>query len=456
MEPSALFALQAQAFRRGGTLSVGGRIARLQLLQKTILDHLDEIAEALREDLGKSPAEAYETETGIVLSELRHTLRHLERWTKPKAAPTPLPLLPGRSRVYRDPHGVCLILSPWNYPFQLALIPLIGAIAGGNCVILRPSSQAPATAALLERLLSVFPKEEACVLRGGRETGEMLLSLPFDFIFFTGSPQVGKTVMGQAARHLTPVVLELGGKSPVLVTKQADLSLAARRILFGKGMNAGQTCVAPDYVLCDRAVLPELLSAFEKELSSFFGGDPLHHPDWPRIVNGRHFDRLAALMKASEGSLVSGGRADRQTLRIEPSLYVTEAGSLLMEEELFGPLLPILPYDTLDGALSFVADRPRPLALYLFSKDRAEQRRVLSSLRFGGACVNDTLMHLASPHLPFGGTGQSGMGFYHGRYSFETFTRPKSVLTRLGSIDPSLRTLPASERSFSLLKKFLR
>ena len=456
MEPSALFALQAQAFRRGGTLPVDGRIARLQLLQKTILEHQDEIAQALQQDLGKSPAEAYETETGIVLSELRHTLRHLRRWAKPRAVPTPLPLLPGRSKIYRDPHGVCLILSPWNYPFQLALIPLIGAIAGGNCAILRPSSQAPATAALLEQLLSVFPKEEVCVLCGDRKAGQTLLSLPFDFIFFTGSPQVGKTVMEQAARHLTPVVLELGGKSPVLVTKQADLPLAARRILFGKGMNAGQTCVAPDYVLCDRAVLPKLLSAFQKELSTFFGGDPLHHPDWPRIVNSRHFDRLTVLMQSAENDLVSGGRTDRQTLRIEPSLYVTEAGSPLMEKELFGPLLPVIPYDTLDEALTFIADRPRPLALYLFSNDRAEQRRVLSSLRFGGACVNDTLMHLASPHLPFGGTGQSGMGFYHGRYSFETFTRPKSVLARTGKIDPSLRALPASERSFSLLKKFLR
>ena len=351
---------------------------------------------------------------------------------------------------------MCLILSPWNYPFQLALVPLIGAICGGNRAIVRPSSQAPATAALLKKLLSIFPEEEISVVLGGRESGETLLSLPFDFIFFTGSPQVGKTVMAHAAQHLTPIVLELGGKSPVIVTKRADFALTARRILFGKGMNAGQTCVAPDYVLCEKEALPALTAALQKELSGFFGGDALSHPDWPRIVNRRHFDRLSALMDATKACLLFGGNRDEQSLRIEPSVYLTDSASPLMQEELFGPLLPIVPVETLEEAISFVASRPRPLALYLFSNDRSEQRRVLSGLRFGGACVNDTLMHLASPHLPFGGTGQSGMGSYHGKASFEAFTRPKSVLTRLGGIDPSLRRLPATERSFSLLKKFLR
>lgn len=449
------FLTQKEYFQSGATLPLEFRLAQLRSLYRGIKRFEPQILEALRSDLGKSAEESYMSEIGMCLTEIRHTARHLREWSRPQRVPTPLMHFPGSSRIVREPRGVCLIIAPWNYPFLLAVGPMISAIAAGNCVTLKPSEYAPATAAVLEKMLDVCFEERFCrTVTGGAEVSAAETARPYDMIFFTGSTAVGRKVMAAAAQNLTPVVLELGGKCPCIVDETADLPVAAARIIWGKCLNSGQTCVAPDYVLVARSRKDALIREMQKAICRFYGEDPCENSAYPRIVNERHFDRLAAMLP--EDSAV-GGRVDRESLKIEPTLIETTLNdqSPLMTEEIFGPLLPIVPYDNIHEALGYILSRPRPLALYLFSRNRKLQRRVVETIPFGGGCINDTISHITTPYLPFGGTGDSGMGAYHGRCGYETFTHAKSILSKPFRPDLPVRYPPLTGK-LDLLHKILR
>lgn len=449
------FLTQKEYFRSGATLPLEFRLAQLRSLYRGIKRFEPQILEALRSDLGKSAEESYMSEIGMCLTEIRHTARHLREWSRPQRVPTPLMHFPGSSRIVREPRGVCLIIAPWNYPFLLAVGPMISAIAAGNCVTLKPSEYAPATAAVLEKMLDVCFEGRFCrTVTGGAEVSAAETARPYDMIFFTGSTAVGRKVMAAAAQNLTPVVLELGGKSPCIVDETADLPVAAARIIWGKCLNSGQTCVAPDYVLVARSRKDALIREMQKAICRFYGEDPCENSAYPRIVNERHFDRLAAMLPEDPAV---GGRVDRESLRIEPTLIETTLNdqSPLMTEEIFGPLLPIVPYDNIHEALVYILSRPRPLALYLFSRNRKLQRRVVETIPFGGGCINDTISHITTPYLPFGGTGDSGMGAYHGRCGYETFTHAKSILSKPFRPDLPVRYPPLTGK-LDLLHKILR
>ncbi|HIY80514.1 MAG TPA: aldehyde dehydrogenase [Firmicutes bacterium] len=449
------FLTQKEYFQSGATLPLEFRLAQLRSLYRGIKRFEPQILEALRSDLGKSAEESYMSEIGMCLTEIRHTARHLREWSRPQRVPTPLMHFPGSSRIVREPRGVCLIIAPWNYPFLLAVGPMISAIAAGNCVTLKPSEYAPATAAVLEKMLDVCFEGRFCrTVTGGAEVSAAETARPYDMIFFTGSTAVGRKVMAAAAQNLTPVVLELGGKSPCIVDETADLPVAAARIIWGKCLNSGQTCVAPDYVLVARSRKDALIREMQKAICRFYGEDPCENSAYPRIVNERHFDRLAAMLPEDPAV---GGRVDRESLRIEPTLIETTLNdqSPLMTEEIFGPLLPIVPYDNIHEALGYILSRPRPLALYLFSRNRKLQRRVVETIPFGGGCINDTISHITTPYLPFGGTGDSGMGAYHGRCGYETFTHAKSILSKPFRPDLPVRYPPLTGK-LDLLHKILR
>ncbi len=449
------FLTQKEYFRSGATLPLEFRLAQLRSLYRGIKRFEPQILEALRSDLGKSAEESYMSEIGMCLTEIRHTARHLREWSRPQRVPTPLMHFPGSSRIVREPRGVCLIIAPWNYPFLLAVGPMISAIAAGNCVTLKPSEYAPATAAVLEKMLDVCFEGRFCrTVTGGAEVSAAETTRPYDMIFFTGSTAVGRKVMAAAAQNLTPVVLELGGKSPCIVDETADLPVAAARIIWGKCLNSGQTCVAPDYVLVARSRKDALIREMQKAICRFYGEDPCENSAYPRIVNERHFDRLAAMLPEDPAV---GGRVDRESLKIEPTLIETTLNdqSPLMTEEIFGPLLPIVPYDNIHEALGYILSRPRPLALYLFSRNRKLQRRVVETIPFGGGCINDTISHITTPYLPFGGTGDSGMGAYHGRCGYETFTHAKSILSKPFRPDLPVRYPPLTGK-LDLLHKILR
>ena len=449
------FLTQKEYFQSGATLPLEFRLAQLRSLYRGIKRFEPQILEALRSDLGKSAEESYMSEIGMCLTEIRHTARHLREWSRPQRVPTPLMHFPGSSRIVREPRGVCLIIAPWNYPFLLAVGPMISAIAAGNCVTLKPSEYAPATAAVLEKMLDVCFEERFCrTVTGGAEVSAAETARPYDMIFFTGSTAVGRKVMAAAAQNLTPVVLELGGKSPCIVDETADLPVAAARIIWGKCLNSGQTCVAPDYVLVARSRKDALIREMQKAICRFYGEDPCENSVYPRIVSERHFDRLAAMLPEDPAV---GGRVDRESLKIEPTLIETTLNdqSPLMTEEIFGPLLPIVPYDNIHEALGYILSRPRPLALYLFSRNRKLQRRVVETIPFGGGCINDTISHITTPYLPFGGTGDSGMGAYHGRCGYETFTHAKSILSKPFRPDLPVRYPPLTGK-LDLLHKILR
>lgn len=448
------FLTQKEYFQSGATLPLEFRLAQLRSLYRGIKRFEPQILEALRSDLGKSAEESYMSEIGMCLTEIRHTARHLREWSRPQRVPTPLMHFPGSSRIVREPRGVCLIIAPWNYPFLLAVGPMISAIAAGNCVTLKPSEYAPATAAVLEKMLDVCFEGRFCrTVTGGAEVSAAETARPYDMIFFTGSTAVGRKVMAAAAQNLTPVVLELGGKSPCIVDETADLPVAAARIIWGKCLNSGQTCVAPDYVLVARSRKDTLIREIQKAICRFYGEDPCENSAYPRIVNERHFDRLAAMLPEDPAV---GGRVDRESLKIEPTLIETTLNdqSPLMTEEIFGPLLPIVPYDNIHEALGYILSRPRPLALYLFSRNRKLQRRVVETIPFGGGCINDTISHITTPYLPFGGTGDSGMGAYHGRCGYETFTHAKSILSKPFRPDLPVRYPPLTGK-LDLLHKIL-
>lgn len=455
MDIPALVSRQREYFLGGATLKPSERKESLLRLQKAILAREKEIAEALHADLRKSPFESYMSETGMVLDELRYIAKHLEKWAKLKRVPTPLSQFPSRSFICKEPYGVTLVMSPWNYPFLLSLDPLIGSIAAGNCVILKPSAYAPHTSHLLADLISsVFSPAHVAVVEGGREENSSLLEQRFDFIFFTGSVSVGKLVMEKAAQNLTPVVLELGGKSPCIIDETANLPMAARRLVFGKLLNAGQTCVAPDYVLVKRERKEDLISLLKSNIQDALGQNPGKNPEFPKIINQKHFQRLCAILE--EETILLGGETDEATLTIAPTVTEASAESLSMQEEIFGPILPILTYDKPDDAIRFIREREKPLALYLFTESKVFEKRILQEVSFGGGCINDTIIHLATHHMPFGGVGHSGMGSYHGKKSFDAFTHEKSIVKKSSSVDLPVRYHPYTEKKLKMLKKFLK
>ena len=449
---------QREYFQTGATRPASARREALDRLRRGIKQHEQALLEALKEDLGKSATEAYMTEIGLALSEIRYVERHLKRWMRPQRKASPLTNFPARSKVTCEPYGVVLIIAPWNYPFLLLISPLIGALAAGNCCVLKPSELAPATAAAVTRMMEeTFPREYVTIVNGGVEESQALLDQDFDYIFYTGSPAVGRIVMEKAARHLTPVTLELGGKSPVVVTRSANLRTAARRIVFGKFLNAGQTCIAPDYVLCEQSVHEPFVRMLREELTTMYGPRPLDNPDYGKIINRRHFDRLCLLM--DKAKVVAGGETQPERLRIAPTILTGVVPTDdVMQEEIFGPLLPVLSVRDDEEAFRFIQARPHPLALYLFTSDKAVEKRFMTGLEFGGGCVNDVISHIVPHNLPFGGVGQSGMGAYHGHDSFLTFSHRKAIVRRGTWPDIPLRYPPYrewKERAVRWILKFI-
>ena len=445
---------QREYYLSGATRGYAFRLEALRKLQQAVRDYEKRISDALLADLGKHPFESYMSEIGMVLDEVRYHIRHLRGWMQDRRVRTPLAQFPSVSFVSPEPYGVALIMSPWNYPFLLCLDPLIGAISAGNCAVVKPSAYSTATSQVIADLLSeIFPAEYVSVVQGGRQENTDLLEQEFDYIFFTGSVAVGRVVMTAAAKHLTPVTLELGGKSPAIVDASVDLKLAAKRIAFGKLLNAGQTCIAPDYVLVEASVRDAFIQNLREALSEKFpDGD---YADHARIVNDRHYQDKKALLEGQ--TVVIGGGFDDALRKIEPTVLVdVDPESAVMQEEIFGPILPVLTWTKLDEAIEFVRSRPKPLALYLFTQDRAVEEKVLRECSFGGGCINDTVIHLATPHMAFGGVGQSGMGSYHGKFSFDTFTHYRSIVRKSTWLDLPFRYFPYTERKFRLIRRFLK
>ncbi|MCR4886658.1 MAG: aldehyde dehydrogenase [Clostridiales bacterium] len=445
--------LQRDTFRQGGALPLDIRLDQLEILKKTILKWEDTICDALYTDLGKTHEEAYMTEVGMVLSEIGFFMKNLAKWARPKKVRSPLALFPARSYILREPYGTVLILSPWNYPFQLAMNPLVGAIAAGNHCILKPSSSAPCTAHVIAKLIAeCFPVEQAAAVLGSHVESQALLEERFDYIFYTGGVRVGQMVLEKAAQHLTPVTLEMGGKSPCIVDKTASIGLAARRIAFGKALNAGQTCVAPDYLLVHENVANRLLNGIRSAWDQFYG-DALQSPQWPRMINERHYQRVMELIAGEQ--VFCGGVGDGR--RIAPTILVNvQWDSPVMREEIFGPVLPVITFRRIEEVIPILKEMEKPLALYLFTHDASVQEQVLSQVPFGGGCVNDTVIHLSNSRLPFGGVGMSGMGKYHGKYSFDTFTHEKSVVVKGTRPDVSMRYPPYTGEKLEKIRKFLR
>lgn len=456
MQAEELVKKQRSYFRTGRTLSVRYRAEALDRLERAILRYEPELYRALASDLGKSRAEAYMCEVGLTLSELRYVRKHLRRWSRDRRVRTPLAQFHGKSFTVQEPYGVVLIMSPWNYPVLLTLEPLVGALAAGNCCVVKPSAYSPETSRVMAELLGeAFSGEYVAVVEGGRQENQDLLNQKFNYIFFTGGVNVGKTVMEKASAHLTPVTLELGGKSPCIIDHTANLKLAARRLAFGKYLNCGQTCVAPDYVLVERSAKEPFMEYLKKEIASMYGMDPLQNPDYGKMVNRKHFDRVRSLI--DEEKLAYGGACREETLQIAPTVMdrVTKEDAV-MQEEIFGPVLPVLTVESVDEAYEFVKNRPEPLALYIFTQDRTIERRFLEEVPFGGGCVNDTIIHLATSHMGFGGVGNSGMGSYHGRKSFETFSHEKSIVKKYTWMDMPLRYQPYNALKEKLVRMFVR
>ncbi len=439
-------------FNSNETKSLDFRLSQLKKLYKAIKDNEKEIAEALHEDLGKSYQEAYMCEIGLVYQEISYMIKHLKKWSKPKNKFAGLTAFPSKARVYHEPVGKVLIMSPWNYPFLLTVQPLVGAIGGGNVAIIRPSSQAKATAKIIEKITSsTFPKNYVYTFLGSREEADLLLEMPFDLIFFTGSPNIGKMVMAKASKNLTPVVLELGGKSPCIITKNADLDIAAKRLVFGKTINAGQTCVAPDYVLIDESLKDEFIKKMKKQISLQFPNGMIESNEYPKIISSSKKERLVKLIEQEK--VILGGKSN--DTKIELTLTDSTFDSEVMKDEIFGPILPIITYRSLEDTVQYLKTLATPLALYLYSFNKKEIEYVMSNLSFGGGAINDCLMHLSSHALCFGGKGNSGMGQYHGKYSFDTFTHKKGVLISSKG-DMKVKYHPYSKKGLNFIKKVLK
>ena len=445
---------QREYFLTGATRGYEFRAEALRRLKEAIIKNEKELSDALKADLNKSPTEAYLTEIGIVLDEISYHQKHLKKWMKRRRVKTAIGQLPGRCFIAPEPYGVALIMSPWNYPINLCFEPLVGAISGGNCAVVKPSAYAPATSFVIAKLISeAFPKEYIAVIEGGRQQNALLLEEKFDYIFFTGSVEVGKIVMQAASKNLTPITLELGGKSPVIVDETANIKLSAKRIAFGKVTNAGQTCVEPDYLFIHESKKAAFVEEFKNALKGFFPDGDMS--GMGTIVSEKHYRRVKGLMEGEH--IILGGGTDDSRRFIEPTILdgITFE-SPIMQEEIFGPILPIMTYKSLDECISFIQSRPRPLALYMFTESRANRERILNTCSFGGGCINDVIMHIATPHMPFGGVGYSGMGDYHGKKSFDTFTHYRSIFSQSTKIDVNLRYMPYDEKKLSLLKKVLK
>ncbi len=456
MEINCIAERQKAFFEKNRTKAYEFRKKALLRLKRTILYYEKEIEEALYKDLGKSDFEAYMTEVGMTLSELNYVEKHLRSWIKKRSVLTPLAHFPAKSFEVPEPYGTVLIMAPWNYPFMLCMEPLIGAIAAGNCCVIKPSAYAPQTSAVIKKILSgIFPEEFVAVVEGGREENIALLEQKFDYIFFTGSKAVGKIVLEKAAKNLIPVTLELGGKSPCIVDETANLKLAAKRVVFGKYLNCGQTCVAPDYLLVQEDVKDKFLEYLKYWIDKMFGVEPLKNQDYPKIINEKHYERI---MKLIEGeTIVKGGYGNKKRLFIAPTVldHITEK-SPIMQEEIFGPVLPVLTYRCLKEAEDFIKKGEKPLALYLFTGKKQREQKILQEISFGGGCINDTIIHLATSRMGFGGVGASGMGCYHGKRSFDTFSHTKSIVKRYQEIDLPIRYQPYTSGKRKLLRLFLK
>lgn len=451
-----LVSRQRRYFLAGETLPVEARLEALKKLKKCIQEHEQEINEALKADLGKSAFESYMCETGLVLSELSYMIKNTPSYAREQTVPTPIAQFSSRSYRKPSPYGVVLIMSPWNYPFLLSIDPLIDAIAAGNTAIVKPSAYSPNTSRVIEKILSqCFDRSYVAVVTGGRAENTCLLNEHFDYIFFTGSQHVGREVMEKASRYLTPVTLELGGKSPCIVEKSANLKLAARRIVFGKYLNCGQTCVAPDYIYCDREIKDELIRQIKKQIRKQYSASPLDNKNYGKIINEKHFSRILGLIDSQK--VVHGGENNPDTLQIAPTVMDNVIfEDAVMQEEIFGPVLPVLTYDSLDEAIGKINSMAHPLALYIFTSDKSAAEKVTSRCSYGGGCVNDTIIHLATSEMGFGGFGESGMGAYHGKDGFDTFTHYKSIVNKKTWIDLPMRYQPYRKLNEKLLKKFLK
>lgn len=447
---------QRNYFYKGHTLDINARFRALIKLKACILKYEKEIHEAIQKDLGKSSFESYMCETGLVLSEISYMLKHIHSFAKEKRVPTPLAQFHSRSYKKPSPYGVVLIMSPWNYPFLLTLDPLVDAIAAGNTVVVKPSAYSPHTSEMIKKIIRVcFDESFVSVITGGRAENTCLLNEHFDYIFFTGSQAVGKEVMRKASEHLTPVTLELGGKSPCVVEKTANLKLAAKRIVFGKFLNCGQTCVAPDYIYCDQEIKDELIRQIKKQIRQQFGRTPLKNQNYGKIINEKHFNRIIGLI--DQNKVVSGGVSDLQTLQIEPTVmdHVSFEDSV-MQEEIFGPILPVLTYDSFDQAIHKINSMAHPLALYIFTSDKQAAKKITEQCGFGGGCINDTIIHLATSEMGFGGFRESGMGSYHGKEGFLTFSHTKSIVDKKTWLDLPMRYQPYRKINDMLIHFFLK
>lgn len=432
------------------------RIQNLKLLKSIIIKYEKEIQEALRLDLGKSETEAYMTEIGMVLDEIKYNIKHLAKWAKKKYVSTPLSQFPARSYRIPEPRGLVLIISPWNYPFLLSIQPLIGAIAAGNCVIIKPSEYSVNTSKILKKILTeIYSEAYVTVVLGEKEVAQELLKEKFDYIFYTGSTKIGKIVMEAAAKNLTPVTLELGGKSPCIVDEKCNVELAAKRIAYGKILNSGQTCVAPDYVFVHQNVKEQFLNCLIKYLKNFLGENALNNSDYPKIINEMQFNRIISLIDKEH--VIYGGGYNRNILKIEPTiLTIKDMTSKVMQEEIFGPILPIIGYNNLDYIINYININPKPLALYLFTNNKKIEKRILKEVSYGGGCINDTIIHLANKRLGFGGVGNSGIGEYHGKFSFDTFSHYKSIIKKSNHIDLPVRYHPYSKVKEKLIRMFMK
>ena len=452
-----IFKKQKEFFESGKTINVDYRIKNLKKLNDIIKKNEDKILNELKKDLGKSNFEGYVTEVGILYDDINFHIKNVKKWSSEEKRKSPIVYYPSKSYIYKEPYGVTLIIGPFNYPFQLVIAPLIGAISAGNTAIIKPSENSRNIALLLEKLINEnFPEGYLRVVNplGGKETVSLLLDKPFDYIFFTGSVRVGKLVMQKAAQHLTPVTLELGGKSPCIVDSDAKLKLAAKRIVWGKFLNAGQTCVAPDYLCVHKSVKDELLKLIINEIRVQFGENVRNSEDYPRIVNKSSLERLSGYL--NDGKIYYGGNIDEDNLYMEPTLIIKpDLNSPLMSDEIFGPILPILVYEDLDNVIKFINHREKPLALYYFSESKKKIKYVLTSTTSGGVTINDTIIHVANPNLPFGGVGNSGVGKYHGKESFETFTHNKSVMKRGTFIEFNIRFAPYKNK-LNLVKRIMK
>ena len=447
---------QNHFFSSGKTIQAEFRLKQLESLKEAMIRHEADLAAALKEDLGKSRMESYMCEIGLTLSELTWMQKHLRNLMRSKRVSTPAAQFAAKSFRSPSPYGTVLIMSPWNYPVLLTLDPLIDAIAAGNTAVVKPSAYAPCTFDVMKTMIEeCFPAHYVAVVDGGRAENQALLQQRFDMIFFTGGKTVGREVLRHAAEYLTPVTLELGGKSPCIVDSTAKIRLAAKRIVFGKYLNCGQTCVAPDYILCDKRIRDELITAILAEIEKQFGKEPLKNPNYGKIINEKHFERILGLINGEK--LVYGGQSEPESLRIAPTVLNNITwDDAVMGEEIFGPLLPILTFDTLDEALDTVESHPHPLALYFFSEDKAAQKKVLDTCRFGGGCINDTIIHLATSDMPFGGVGESGMGSYHGRVGFETFSHYRSIVDKKTWMDLPIRYQKYTGLKEKMMRMFLK